>query len=107
MCTVEEMPDAFVCNCDETAYYFVNQLKEEGYRVPEDISVVGFDDYIYARLCEPMLTTFRVDLETMSEVAVDAMIKKIRDERYQIGRKVISGELIIRNSVTQCVTNEK
>lgn len=99
MGTGEDMPSAFVCNCDETAYRFVNQLKEDGYRVPEDISVVGFDDFIYARLCDPMLTTFRVDLEMMSEVAVDAMIKKIQDESYRIGRKVISGEVIIRDSV--------
>lgn len=99
MCIGEDMPDAFVCNCDETAYHFVNRLKEEGYRVPEDISVVGFDDFIYARLCEPMLTTFRIDLEMMSEVAADAMIKKIHDENYRIGRKVISGELVIRDSV--------
>lgn len=99
MGTGEDMPSAFVCNCDETAYRFVNQLKEDGYRVPEDISVVGFDDFIYARLCDPMLTTFRVDLEMMSEVAVDAMIKKIQDENYRIGRKVISGEVIIRDSV--------
>ena len=99
MCTAEEMPDAFVCNCDESAYRFVNQLKDEGYRVPEDISVVGFDDFIYARLCDPMLTTFRIDLKMMSEVAVDAMIRKINDENYRIGRKVISGELVIRDSV--------
>lgn len=97
-----DMPDAFVCNCDETAYHFVSQLKEKGYRIPEDISVVGFDDFIYARLCEPMLTTFRIDLDMMSEVAVEAMIKKLNDHNYKIGRKVIGGELVIRDSVANC-----
>ena len=42
---------------------------------------------------------FRIDLKMMSEVAVDAMIRKINDENYRIGRKVISGELVIRDSV--------
>ncbi len=97
----EEMPDAFVCNCDEAAFHFVNQLREAGYCVPKDISIVGFDDFIYARLCDPMLTTFRVDLAMMSEMAAEAMIKKMNDENYHIGRKVISGELVIRDSVAE------
>lgn len=99
MCDLENMPEAFVCNCDEAAYTFVGQLKEKGYKVPEDISVVGFDDFIYARLCDPMLTTFKIDLDMMSEEAANAMIKKIQNHDYRIGRKVISGEIIIRDSV--------
>lgn len=101
MCSGITMPTAFVCNCDEAAYHFVTELKEEGYRVPEDISVVGFDDFIFARLCAPMLTTFRIDLELMSEVAVSAIIKKVHDENYRIGRKVIGGELVFRDSVIE------
>ncbi len=99
MCDLENMPEAFVCNCDEAAYTFVGQLKEKGYKVPEDVSVVGFDDFIYARLCDPMLTTFKIDLDMMSEEAANAMIKKIQNHDYRIGRKVISGEIIIRDSV--------
>lgn len=99
MCHGDDMPTAFVCNCDETAYHFVAELREEGYRVPEDVSVVGFDDFIYARLCDPMLTTFKIDLELMSEEAVSAIIKKIHDETYRIGRKVIGGEVVFRDSV--------
>ena len=101
MCSGITMPTAFVCNCDEAAYHFVTELNEEGYRVPEDISVVGFDDFIFARLCAPMLTTFRIDLELMSEVAVSAIIKKVHDENYRIGRKVIGGELVFRDSVIE------
>lgn len=101
MCHGDDMPTAFVCNCDETAYHFVTELREEGYRVPEDVSVVGFDDFIFARLCDPMLTTFKIDLELMSEEAVSAIIKKIHDEAYRIGRKVIGGEVVFRDSVVK------
>lgn len=100
----DDMPDAFVCNCDEAAYYFVARLKEEGYRIPEDVSVVGFDDFMYARLCEPKLTTFRVDLDMMSEVTVDSMIKMLKEENYYFGRRVIGGELVIRDSVMEVRT---
>lgn len=95
----DEMPEAFVCNCDEIAYRLIEQLKESGYRVPEDVSVVGFDDYIYASLCSPQLTTFRISQEMMAETAVDALARKMRDSSYHAGRKVISGNIIIRDSV--------
>jgi LacI family transcriptional regulator len=94
-----KMPTAFVCNCDEVAYNVVNKLKEKGYRIPEDVSVVGFDDYIYSTICNPQLTTFRVDMEAMGEIAVDAISKKMNDLDYTMGRKVVSGKLIIRDSV--------
>lgn len=97
----KEMPTAFVCNCDEVAYLLVEKLKKKGYRIPEDISIVGFDDYIFATFCNPQLTTFRVSLEAMSETVVDAMKRKIKQEEYSIKRKVISGNLVIRNSVKE------
>lgn len=95
----KEMPTAFVCNCDQVAYLVMEQLKEQGYLIPEEVSIVGFDDYIYSTICSPQLTTFRVDMEAMGEIAVDAISKKIVDEEYLMGRKVVSGNLVIRDSV--------
>lgn len=97
----EDMPTAFVCNCDEIAYLLVNMLKNEGYKIPEDISVVGFDNYIYATLSIPQLTTFGINLFVMAEEAVDMIISAIRDNKSQIGRKIISGDLYIRDSVKE------
>lgn len=94
----QNMPSAFVCNCDEVAYIFIEKLKKEGYKVPEDISVVGFDDFIYATLSDPELTTYRVDLQVMADTAVDAIVRKVKDKSYSIGRKLISGDLVIRDS---------
>ena len=102
----EEMPEAFVCNCDEIAYYLVKQLGENGYRVPEDISVVSFDDYIYASLCNPQLTTFRISQEMMAETVVDALTRKMKDKNYHAGRKVISGNIVIRDSVKRIAAEE-
>lgn len=95
----KRMPSAFVCNCDEVAYHFIKRLKQEGFKVPDDISVVGFDNYIYATLTNPQLTTFESNLDNMAENAVEAIIKKVKDRNYVLGRKVISGKLIIRDSV--------
>jgi len=95
----KDMPDAFVCNCDEVAYLLIEQLKREGYKVPDDVSVVGFDDYIFASLSNPQITTFCISMDTMGEMAADALVRKIKDENYKIGRKVISGDIVIRDSV--------
>lgn len=95
----EDMPEAFVCNCDEIAYLLIEKLKGLGYKVPEDISVVGFDDYIFATFSKPQITTFCVSMDIMGETAADALVRKIKDENYKIGRKVISGDIVIRDSV--------
>lgn len=94
----KEMPTAFVCNCDEIAYYFILELKKAGYRVPEDISVAGFDNYIYATLSSPQITTVEVNVDAMSETAVGSIIRRIKNPHQEYGRNVISGRIIMRES---------
>ena len=95
----EDMPTAFVCNCDEAAYRLVNQLKEMDLDVPEDISVVGYDNYIYSTISRPQLTTVDVNSKKMAAEAVDIIVKKIKDPSYTIGRTLVTGNLIKRDSV--------
>lgn len=95
----KEMPTAFMCNCDEAAYILINQLKAIGYRVPEDISVVGYDNHIYSTISNPRITTIDVNSYRMSQEAVEIIIKKIRDSNYKCGRVLVTGKLIERDSV--------
>lgn len=95
----ENMPEAFVCNCDETAYSLMNQLRETGYRIPEDIAVVGYDNHIYSTIAVPRITTVDVNSYRMSQEAVEIIIKKIRDNHYRCGRVLVTGQLIERDSV--------
>lgn len=100
-CEIElpiDMPTAFVCNCDEIAYNFIIQLKKAGYRVPEEVSVVGYDNFIYATLSEPTITTVEVNIEAMSESAVSSIIKRVKQPSQDYDRKVISGRIVYRNS---------
>lgn len=94
----EEMPRAFVCNCDEVAYNLVEQLKRRGLRVPEDVAVVGYDDHYYAQLCSPQLTTYRVNVEDMGRTVVNQLISRIRGEDTGSGSVVISGRFVGRES---------
>ncbi|MBR5088416.1 MAG: LacI family DNA-binding transcriptional regulator [Ruminiclostridium sp.] len=94
-----ELPTAFVCNCDEAAYILINQLRSRGLRIPEDISVVGYDNHIYSTISNPRITTIDVNSYEMSNHAVDMIIRKIQDKNYRCGRVLVTGNLIERDSV--------
>lgn len=94
-----DMPTAFVCNCDDIAAVLIDKLNNLGYRVPEDISVVGFDNSMAAEFTNPKLTTMEVDMTSMTFVTCDILEKMISGVKDLSGRRVISGHLIERDSV--------
>lgn len=95
----QEIPTAFVCNSDYTAGMLMLHLEKQGYRVPEDISVVGFDNHQIPGLLSVGLTTYAVDLHEMAHMAVKAMLKRLMKEPWKQGMHITDGELIIKNSV--------
>jgi len=96
----ENMPTAFVCNCDETAFRLVRLLESKGYQVPEDVSIVSFDNDIYAKLCEPKLTTVAVNMEEIGKVAAKRMISHIKDPKKKAGEVYrVAGKNVFRDSV--------
>ena len=95
----EEMPTAFMCNCDLTAGKLINKLSRMGYRVPEDISVVGYDDYIYPGICEVGITTYEVDLAEMARCAVGVLLEKMSGRGQNHGIHIVEGHLVIKDSV--------
>lgn len=97
----KDMPTAFVCNCDQTASFLIKKLKDNGYRVPEDISVVGFDNYLYPGLSDIQITTYEVDLKEMAKKAVYNMISKISNENYKPGIHIVEGHMVLKESVAQ------
>lgn len=94
-----DMPTAFVCNCDETAYRFLQVLNANGYRVPEDVSMVSFDNYIFSSISNPPMTTMAVDMRGMAELAVRLIMKKVANPGQKLGRRMIDGYIIQRESV--------
>lgn len=92
------MPKAFVCSCDGIAYNMVMRLKQEGYRVPEDVAVIGYDDYYYSQLCDPQLTTYRVNIEELGRTVVEQLVAKIRGEHVSSRNTVINGRFVKRDS---------
>ena len=70
-----ELPTAICCASDEIAFGAISVMQLAGYRCPEDISVVGFDDGFWATMCRPSLTTVRQPLADMAERAVVAILE--------------------------------
>lgn len=103
----DRLPTAFVCNCDSNAYRLIKKLNKMGYRVPEDITVVGYDNDIFASISSPKLTTVEVDVEAMAETAVSALMRKIQGDDRNLGIKVISGNLILRESVKNISVSDR
>lgn len=95
----DSLPTAFVCNCDETAVKVIKKLETIGKKVPDDISVVGFDDFIISGDNSFQLTTIAVNFESMAESAAEMILDKLKNPPTTPKYVVISGKIIIRNSV--------
>lgn len=94
----EDMPEAFVCNCDTVAFALIDRLNSLGYRVPEDVAVVGYDDFKFAAMHKPPLTTYHVDIEEMAQATMTLLQRKIFNKRNLSPSMVIPGKLVVRAS---------
>jgi len=95
----DPLPTAFICNNDQMATLFIRRLQEIGLRVPEDVSVVGFDDYEDSGTGKPMLTTFAVDQDVLAREAAEMIVGKMQGSTDRKGRVVTGGHMVYRNSV--------
>lgn len=98
---LDDMPTAFICNCDETAAAVINELEKNGFKVPEDVSVTGFDNYLSKNVTSTEITTVYIKPEDTASIAADLIIKKINGEPYAKGRHLVGGTTIHRQSVRQ------
>jgi LacI family transcriptional regulator len=92
---------------DDVAIQVIEACHELGLRVPEDISVVGFDDTELAPTTQPPLTTMRIDKELMGALAV----RQLYDHAANLERPpittLVGTRLIVRESVTRCTSRQE
>ncbi len=93
------MPTAFFCNCDKAAEVMVHKLSDYGYRVPEDVSLAGFDNYLADPLFQAGITTYAINTREMARRAVHILVHKLREPDYSAGVYMIDGTFIERESV--------
>lgn len=96
---IDRLPEAsaFVAANDQMALGAMLALKERGYRIPDDVSVVGIDDIPEAAFFDPPLTTLRVDSEAQGRASVLELLARIEGTRTH-PIPVHSSQLVIRRS---------
>lgn len=96
---------AFVCASDYYAATVMNYLLERGKKVPEDISVTGFDDNIYSKIVRPRLTTVHQSPSSKGEIAVEKLMDMLEGKDIDEREVIMPVRLEIRESVKNL--NEK
>ncbi len=95
--SLENRPTAVFCYNDMTALGALAAIRAHGLRVPDDISVVGFDDLFVAQTSTPPLTTIRQPMREMGKLAFATLLKLLAGAEVQSSHK-LKGELIVRQS---------
>ncbi len=97
----EEKPDAlFLCN-DVNAVLALNMLNDMGIKVPDDISVVGFDNIDLTQHFIPSITTVDIPKDLMGKKAVEILMNILTKKKEGIENIIIPTELVIRNSTKE------
>lgn len=92
--------DLIIAGSDRIAIEALRVLKRLGRRVPEEVSLIGFDDIPWADVVDPPLTTIRQPVEALAELAVTALMRRIHGESGHAVHRVVPIELIERGSTT-------
>jgi LacI family transcriptional regulator len=98
--TQTPLPTAIFCGSDAIALGCVEVLTERGIRVPDDISVAGFDDTLNARSAVPPLTTVRQPFRKMGRAAAERLVQAIKASRGEADQTPFSQETTLQQEVS-------
>lgn len=85
---MDHMPTAFYADNDMIALGAMKALQEKGYRIPDDVSIIGFDDLPFSEISSPPLTTLRVPKREMGQLAVKRLMDEINGDRIKTKNQV-------------------
>lgn len=90
--------DGIVCASDETALGVMSACSEAGIKIPNELSVIGYDNSLAARMSTPALTTVSQPFHEMGSEAINMLIKII-DKHERVKSKIVKHKIVVRNSV--------
>jgi LacI family repressor for deo operon, udp, cdd, tsx, nupC, and nupG len=97
LCLPSNPPTAVICNNDVMAFGAYRRLQELGKRIPDDVSLVGFDDVLTSSYITPGLTTVAVPKEDLGWMAIQALLAAIAGQPYPTQR-ILPVSLVVRQS---------
>jgi DNA-binding LacI/PurR family transcriptional regulator len=95
----QQLPSAFFADNDMIAMGAMKAMKEAGVKIPDEVSIVGFDDMPFCSMIDPPLTTIRVYKQKMGMLAVRRLIDRMSDGSDDYAKVTLGTKLIIRDSV--------
>ncbi|MDQ2844473.1 MAG: LacI family transcriptional regulator [Acidobacteriota bacterium] len=99
-------PTALLCGNDRMAIGALGAAEDLGFRVPQDLSIIGADDVWMTRYCHPPLTTIRIPRDLLGQLAFDVLMKMVRSKRKQGSEHVLDTRLILRGSAGEAAKNK-
>lgn len=103
--SAKRRPSAIFCMCDESALGCLSTLKEYGFALPDDMSVVGFDDIRFAKYFTPALTTIAQPVEEIGRRCVEVLLDLIDGKTIDTFNVILPHRLVVRDS-TKAVDNK-
>lgn len=94
---MKDRPTAFFGICDSYAMKFINKAHQMGFKVPDDIAVVGMDDLDIAQYYKPALTTVKTPFKELGVLAVDHLLQLLTSDTVSI-KTIVRHSLFIRES---------
>lgn len=95
--TYRKMPQAFVCVNDRNAQVLIKALQYNGYKIPQDIKIIGFDNMEFSKSIKPTLSTLEVNRRTIAKKVVRRMHEMIRENTIP-ETIILSPQIIERES---------
>lgn len=96
-------PEALVIGNDMMALGFIDYCNEAGIKIPEELSIVSFDNIVFSGIHGIGLTTISQDVKTMGEKAAELMLERIADPQGERKRVILEPTLIVRKSAMERV----
>lgn len=98
----EHPPTAIFCANDEMAIGCIHEIKVGGLSVPDDVSVIGFDDIPYAEVIDPPLTTIRQPAEEIGTRVMQRLRREIEEgQQPDVEAEIVAHKLVVRQSVAR------
>ncbi|MBR2616005.1 MAG: substrate-binding domain-containing protein, partial [Clostridia bacterium] len=94
-----ECPDAVFCAYDAIAFGAISRFHQSGLSVPEDISVISYNDIPLARFATPPLTTISTPVEATTDAALNLLYKRMQNPLSPRQSVTLSCDLVLRDSV--------
>ncbi|MFV2093687.1 MAG: substrate-binding domain-containing protein, partial [Hyphomicrobiales bacterium] len=94
------LPTAFFCENDYMAIGALRALSQAGYHLPQDVSVIGFDDIAESAVTTPDLTTVHVSTDIIARAAISRLLSRASEEFPVPIKQIVDTRLIVRGSTT-------